>query len=47
MSAFDFQVEIGWMDYGFSLQGIVGLDFLLKTRAVIDLADLELRSVSS
>jgi predicted aspartyl protease len=47
LSAFDFQVEVGWMDYGFSLHGIVGLDFLLQTRAVIDLATLELQSGSS
>ncbi len=47
LSAFDFQVEIGWMDYGFALQGIIGLDFLLQTNAVIHLADLELQSSSS
>ncbi len=47
LNAFDFQVEIGWMDYGFALQGIVGLDFLMQTRAVIHLADLELQSGSS
>ena len=47
LNALDFQVEIGWMDYGFALQGIVGLDFLLQTRAVIHVADLELQAGSS
>lgn len=39
----DFQIEVGWMDYGFDIQGILGLDFLLATRAVIDLGTLEFR----
>ncbi len=47
LNTFDFQVEIGWMDYGFALQGIIGLDFLLQTNAVIHLAALELQSSSS
>lgn len=38
----DFDVEIGGMDYGFSINGILGMDFLLKTGAVIDLNRLEL-----
>lgn len=38
----DFQIEVGWMDYGFDLQGILGLDFLCATNAVIDLKKLEL-----
>ena len=33
----DFSVEAGWLDYGIQLNGIIGLDFLLATRAVIDL----------
>ena len=39
----EFQIEVGWMDYGFDLQGILGLDFLFATNAVIDLEKLELR----
>ncbi len=39
----DFQIEVGWMDYGFDIQGILGLDFLRATRAVIDLGTLEFR----
>ncbi len=40
----DFQIEVGWMDYGFDLQGILGLDFLRAAHAVIDLGTLELRT---
>ena len=39
----DLSVEVGWMDYGFELHGILGLDFLRKSAALIDLAALELR----
>ncbi|HSN73693.1 MAG TPA: retropepsin-like aspartic protease [Anaerolineae bacterium] len=34
----DFNIEVGAMDYGFGLDGILGLDFLMKVGAVIDLA---------
>jgi predicted aspartyl protease len=43
LETLDFGVEVGWMDYGFELQGILGLDFLRQTKAVIDLDRLELR----
>jgi predicted aspartyl protease len=33
----DFTIEIGAMDYGFELDGIVGLDFLKEVGAIIDL----------
>lgn len=39
-----FDIQIGAMDYGFPIQGIIGLDFLLRARAVIDLAALEVRT---
>ena len=39
----DFSVEIGGMDYGFQLDGIVGTDLLLAVGAVIDLTTLEIR----
>lgn len=39
-----FNVEIGAMDYGFELDGILGLDFLMSVGAVIDLAQLDVRS---
>ena len=32
----DFEVEIGAMDYGFEIDGILGMDFLTKVGAVID-----------
>jgi hypothetical protein len=31
-----FLVEIGGMDYGFAINGILGMDFLTRSRAVID-----------
>ena len=37
----DFEVQIGAMNYGFPIQGIIGLDFLLQFQAVIDLGRLE------
>jgi Aspartyl protease len=38
-----FKVQVGAMDYGFSLDGILGLDFLMQTNALIDLRNLEIR----
>jgi hypothetical protein len=38
----NFEIEIGDMNYGIEMDGICGLDFLLKTQAVIDLEKLEL-----
>ena len=38
----DFEVQIGSMSYGFPIQGILGMDFLLRMRAIIDLDKLEL-----
>jgi hypothetical protein len=42
----NFEIEVGAMDYGFNLDGIIGTDFLYRVGAVIDLANLEL-SVNS
>jgi hypothetical protein len=36
----DFEVEIGGMDYGFPIGGILGMDFLLQAGATIDLERL-------
>ena len=36
----DFKVEIGTMDYGFDINGIIGMDFLAKTGAIIDLENM-------
>jgi hypothetical protein len=38
----NFEVEIGGMDYGFAISGILGMDFLTKTGALINLRDLTL-----
>ena len=38
----DLQVEIGAMDYGLDLDGIIGIDFLMETNAVIDLGQMQL-----
>ncbi len=37
-----FPIQIGAMDYGFPVQGLIGLDFLMQAGAVIDLANLEI-----
>lgn len=36
----DFKVEIGVMDYGFNINGIIGVNFLKEINAVIDLKDM-------
>ena len=38
----DFEIEIGTMDYGFVIDGIVGINFLHRVGACIDLAKLEI-----
>lgn len=38
----DFEIQIGAMDYGFPIQGLLGMDFLLKSAAIIDLGRLEI-----
>lgn len=35
-----FEIEVGGMDYGFEIQGILGMDFLLQSGAIINLANL-------
>jgi len=42
----DFQIEIGMMDYGFNIDGIIGMDFLVQVGATIDLSRLEIYSAS-
>ena len=39
-----FEIEIGAMNYGFDMDGIIGVDFLTKVGALIDLDRMELRS---
>lgn len=38
----NFQVDIGTMNYGINIDGIIGMDFLLKAKGIIDLNDLTL-----
>ena len=38
----DFEIKVGGMDYGFAIQGILGMDFLLQAGAIINLRDLSL-----
>ena len=38
----DFEIEVGGMDYGFEIQGILGMDFLLRAGTIINLCDLSL-----
>lgn len=37
----DFDVELGALAYGFEIDGIIGMDLLTQTGAIIDLAQLE------
>lgn len=39
----NFEIEIGAMDYDFDIEGIVGMDFLMHTEAIIDFAKLEIK----
>lgn len=40
----DFEIEVGAMDYGFEIDGILGMDALIGIGAVIDLVTLEIRA---
>ena len=42
-----FEIEIGAMNYGFDMDGIIGLDFLTKVGALIDLNRMELRATTT
>ncbi len=33
----DFKIDVGLLDYGFEINGILGMDFLMKANAIIDL----------
>ena len=37
----DFAIQVGAMDYGLAIEGIIGLDFLVQAQAIIDLDRLE------
>ena len=38
----DFEIEVGGMDYGFEINGIVGMDFLQVSKAIIDLHEMKI-----
>ena len=38
-----FEIEVGGMDYGFDINGILGTDFLLGAGAIINLRELKLQ----
>lgn len=42
LEAEDFEIQVGAMDYGFPIQGLLGMDFLLRSAAIIDLGRLEI-----
>jgi len=37
---YNFRVQIGDMDYGFDIDGILGMDYLVKSKVVIDLENM-------
>ena len=39
-----FEIEIGAMDYGFDIDGIIGMDFLRKVGAVLNLNNMKILS---
>ena len=47
LQADDFEIEIGAMQYGFAIEGIIGPDFLMEVEAVIDLGKMEIYSSNS
>lgn len=38
----NFQIDIGGMDYGFDINGILGMDFLTNAGAIINLKEMSL-----
>ncbi len=41
-----FEIEVGGMDYGFQINGILGMDFLTQSGALIDLQSMRLTFAS-
>ncbi len=42
MATTHFEIEIGAMDYGFEIDGILGLNFLLAVQACLDFGKMEI-----
>ncbi|MEA1967639.1 MAG: retropepsin-like aspartic protease [Thermodesulfobacteriota bacterium] len=38
----NFEIEIGGMDYGFQINGILGMDFLVRAGALINLQEIKI-----
>ena len=38
--AYNFKIQVGAMDYGFKINGILGMDFLIQNKIVIDTGKL-------
>ncbi|MDE2725279.1 MAG: retropepsin-like aspartic protease [Gemmatimonadota bacterium] len=38
----NFELEVGGMDYGFEINGILGMDFLVEAKAIINLHTMSL-----
>lgn len=36
----NFKIQIGDMEYGFDIQGILGMDYLMTSKVVIDLENM-------
>ena len=43
----NFEIEIGGMDYGFEINGILGMDFLIRAKAIINLAEMRMNFADS
>jgi len=39
----NFKIQIGDMEYGFNINGILGMNFLMESKAIIDLENMILR----
>lgn len=42
----NFKIEVGAMDYGFPMDGILGMDFLTTVGVIIDLDQMEITSAT-
>lgn len=43
----DFEIQVGGMDYGFQINGILGMDFLTRAGAIINLQQMTIEFASS
>ena len=38
----DFEIEVGGMDYGFDINGILGMDFLIESGTIINIREMRM-----